>query len=60
MARQRGKENAVSVFDLQRMMGDGMYEICGCGGGRGCSGGLSLACPNCSAEIWQAALAYSS
>lgn len=33
--RQRGKENAVSVFDLQRMTGDGMYEICGRGDGGG-------------------------
>lgn len=27
------RENAASAFDLQRKMGDGMYEICGCGGG---------------------------
>lgn len=50
-------------------MGDGMYEICGFGGGGGRlrGGGLSLACPNCRVEggkeqgrIWQAALGYSS
>ncbi len=39
MERQREKEEVVSVFDLQRMMGDGMYEICGYGGGwRGLQG----------------------
>lgn len=41
MERQRAKKNAVSVFDLQRMMGDGMYEICGYGGGGGTVEGLA-------------------
>lgn len=35
MERQREKKNAVSVFDLQGMMGDGVYEICGRGSGGG-------------------------